>query len=230
VDSTDITAILLIALPVLFNVSFGLLAARFDYPEILREPSRDVLSRFKAGGSTLILIWWAFAMSAVLFAAVVTLLPSELGFANLTVVALSITFGLLASIVQFLGLIRWPFLAPYLARVSEEAKPGSSRAEAVDVVFESFNRYLGVGVGEHLGYALTGVWTTLIGVQAIQGDVIPGWLGAVGLVAGPLFLVCSAEFLGPFERDGWKPAGALVPIVYVVWSLWLAAIGVTLLV
>jgi hypothetical protein len=27
-----------------------------------------------------------------------------------------------------------------------------ARKEAVEVVFQSFNRYLGAGVGEHLGY------------------------------------------------------------------------------
>ena len=34
---------------------------------------------------------------------------------------------------------------------------------------------------------------------------------------------------GKFERDGWKLAGDLVPIAYVVWSLWLLATGIALL-
>ena len=57
---------------------------------------------------------------------------------------------------QFLGLIRWPFLVPYLARADAEPDASPARREAVDVVFQSFNRYLGVGVGEHLGYAAHG--------------------------------------------------------------------------
>jgi hypothetical protein len=55
--------------------------------------------------------------------------------------------------VQFLGWIGWPFLVPYLARAASAPDARPARLEAVDVVFQSFNRYLGVAVGEHLGYA-----------------------------------------------------------------------------
>lgn len=136
----------------------------------------------------------------------------------------------LASLVQFLGLIRWPFLVPYLARVAGEAEPDSPRGEAVDVVFQAANRYLGVAVGEHLGYAFTGIWSILAGLALIDSAVAPDWLGVVGVVIGPLFLLCSLEFVGSAEQSGWKLAGALTPITYVVWSLWLLAVGVAMLV
>jgi hypothetical protein len=131
--------------------------------------------------------------------------------------------------VQFLGLIRWPFLVPYLARVAAEPDASPARREAVDVVFQSFNRYLGVAVGEHLGYALTGAWTLLAGVAVTQSAAAPGWLGAIGVVVGAVLVVCSLEFVGPFEREGWRLAGTLVPIAYVAWSVWLVAVGVALL-
>jgi hypothetical protein len=38
-----------------------------------------------------------------------------------------------------------------------------------------------------------------------------------------------AGFLGRFEPTGWKLAGPLTPIAYVLWSLWLVAVGVALL-
>jgi hypothetical protein len=41
----------------------------------------------------------------------------------------------LAAIVQFLGLVRWPFLVPYLARAAAEPDASGARREAVDVVF-----------------------------------------------------------------------------------------------
>jgi hypothetical protein len=97
------------------------------------------------------------------------------------------------------------------------------------VVFQSFNRYLGVAVGEHLGYALTGAWSILTGVALIQSDAVAGSLGAIGVAIGPLFLLSSAEFLGPFEPRGWKLAGQLTPFAYIAWSLWLIALGVALL-
>ena len=143
-----VAGIVLITTPVLFSVGFTLLAQRFDYPDILRRPTHEVLERFRAGGTGLILIWWVFALSAVLFAALAVLLAVAVDDADRTVVILGLVFGVLASVVQFLGLIRWPFLVPYLARMAAEAGPDSPRGEAVDVVFQSFNRYLGVAVGE----------------------------------------------------------------------------------
>ena len=100
----------------------------------------------------------------------------------------------------------------------------------MDVVFQSFNRYLGVAVGEHLGYALTGGWSILAGVALIGSTAAPGWLGVIGVLIGPLFLLCSLEFVGGFEPSGWKLAGGLTPITYVAWSIWLIAVGVALLV
>ncbi len=228
--SKTVTGTTLIAVPILFNVCFALLAQRFDYPDVLRQPTHEVLERFRRGGAALVLIWWAFALSAVLFAPLVVLLAGQLADADGTVVALSLTFGLLASAVQFLGLIRWPFLVPYLAREADGAEPASPSGQAVDVVFQSFNRYLGVAVGEHLGYTLTGAWSILTGVALIQTEAVASWLGVIGVLTGPLFLVSSVEFLGPFEPSGWKLAGQLTPIAYVLWSLWLVAVGVALLV
>ena len=70
-------------------------------------------------------------------------------------------------------------------------------------MFQSFNRYLGVGVGEHLGYGLTGIWTTLIGIALIDSSVAADWLGVVGVLIGRLFLLCSLQFIGRTEdRDG----------------------------
>lgn len=40
------TGLLLIALPLAFNAAFALLAARFDCPDVLRQPSTEVLARF----------------------------------------------------------------------------------------------------------------------------------------------------------------------------------------
>ena len=46
------------------------------------------------------------------------------------------------------------------------------------MVFQSFNRYLGVAVGEHLGYLLTGVWTMLTGIALAADHRGPPLVGA----------------------------------------------------
>ena len=228
-SATTTAGLLLIALPLAFNAAFALLAARFDYPDILRRPTDEVLAAFRARGTSLVLLWWAFALTAGLLAPAVVLLSSAVSDADAALLDVATTVGVLAALVQFLGLVRWPFLVPYLARVAAEPDAGPARLEAVDVVFQSFNRYLGVAVGEHLGYALTGAWTTLAGAALTQTSAVPGWVGIIGLVIGPLLMVCSLEFVGGHEPAGWKLAERLTPPTYVAWSLWLVATGVGLL-
>lgn len=228
--STERTAgALLILLPLAFNLCFSLLARTFDYPDILRRPTSEVLARFRAGGARLLLLWWAFALTAVLLAPLAVLLATALVGAKSGVLAVAATTGVLAAAVQFLGLVRWPFLVPYLARIDADADANPALREAIDVVFQSFNRYLGVAVGEHLGYLFTGAWSVLSGVAVIQATNAPWWLGVAGIVVGALLMVCSLEFVGAFEQEGWKLAAALTPVAYVAWSVWLVAVGVALL-
>ena len=65
-----------------FNLCFSLLARRFDYPDILRRPTSEVLARFRAGGAWLQLLWWTFALTAVLLAPIAVLLAAALVGAN----------------------------------------------------------------------------------------------------------------------------------------------------
>ena len=222
--------LLLIVVPIAFNVAFALLAARFDYPDILRRPTSEVLTRFREGGSALVLMWWGFALTAVLMVPLVVLLSQAIDDANPEVLGVATIVGVLAGAVQFLGLIRWPFLVPYLARTDADPSATLAQREAVDIVFQSFNRYLGVGVGEHLGYGLTGIWTTLTGIALTETSAVPTWIGLIGIVIGPVLMLCSLEFVGSHEPSGWKLAERLAPTTYIVWSLWLVATGVALLV
>ncbi|MGH2808256.1 MAG: DUF4386 domain-containing protein [Actinomycetota bacterium] len=223
------TGVLLILLPIAYNVLYVSLARSFDYPDILRRPTEEVLARFTAGGSKLVLTWWAFAMSAVLLAPTAVLFSATLTDADPTLLVTATAIGLLAAIVQFLGLIRWPFAVPNLARAMADPASNAGRKEAVDITFQTLNRYLGVAVGEHLGYVFTGVWTGLVGAAVLQSDVLHPAFGIIGLILAPLFLLGSAEFVGPNESEGWKFSGALVPIAYIGWSLWLLAMGIGLL-
>jgi hypothetical protein len=225
-----LTGLLLLVLPVAYNLFFALLARGFDYPDILRQPTDQVLERFAAGGSRLVLIWWGFAMSAVLLAPAVVLVSATLTDADPTVVTLATAIGVLAALVQFLGLVRWPFAVPHLARLAADPATTPATRDAVEVTFQTLNRYLGVAVGEHLGYLFTGAWTALAGVALLQSDLLHPLFGIVGLLLAPLFVLGSLEFVGPFEARGWKLAGTLVPFAYIGWSIWLLALGISLLV
>jgi len=219
---------LLIVLPIAFNTFFFLLARLFDYPSVLRSPAGSILSRFRAGGLRLTLVWYGFMLTAVLLAPLAVLLGQVLARDDLQIVPVMTTIGVLAAVVQFLGLARWPFLVPALARAYENPNSSPATREATAVVFDSFNRYLGVAVGECLGYLLTGAWTVLAALAMLQSSTFEAWLAWPGVAIGVLLVIGSLEFVGGFEENGWKLAGTIVPIAYTVWSLWLVTTGIAL--
>ena len=227
-----ITAVLLIVVPIAFNVAFFELGRAFEYPNILRKEPDEILRRFAAGGSGLILRWEALMVSALLMLPLSALLAVVLA-ASPGLTVLAVVVGAAAALVQGLGLVRWPFAVPELARrylAAPEGPDGDATRRTVEVVFASLHRLLGVGIGEHLGYLFTGLWTVLVAGSILSTTVLPAWLGIVGLPIGIALLVGTLEFVGPNERDGWPLAGTVVPIAYIAWSVWLIGLGVFLLI
>ncbi len=143
----------------------------------------------------------------------------------------SIVIGSAAALVQALGLVRWPFAVPELARryVAAEGPDAEATRGAIEVTFATLHRLLGVGIGEHLGYLLTGIWTLLVAGSIVSTAVLPGWLGLIGIPIGLALLVGTLEFVGPNEERGWALAGTIIPIAYIAWSIWLIALGVGLI-
>jgi hypothetical protein len=230
VTTRAFAGVLLVVAPIWFNIWFAVLARRFDYPDILHRPTGEILARFRSGGSSLILTWWAFTASGGLLIAAAVMLSRVLGIAAPTVSLVALVVGVLAGLVQVLGLLRWVYLVPALARMHEDPDSSESTRTAAAVTFQAFHQYLGVGVGEHLGYLLTGAWTGLVGVAILRGDVVAPWLGWLALPIGAGLIVSSVEFLGPNVERGWAFAGKAVPVLYVLWSVWLLALGLALVV
>jgi hypothetical protein len=227
-------AVLLILVPIAFNLAFFELGRAFDYPNILRKEPDEILRRFAAGGSGLVLRWEVLLLSALAMLPLVALLAVVLAApASLTVAAVGV--GSAAALVQALGLVRWPFAVPelarrYLAADGAEGADGEATKRSIEVVFVTLHRLLGVGIGEHLGYLLTGIWTLLVALSIISTAVLPAWLGLIGIPIGVALLIGTLEFVGSNEERGWPLAGTIVPIAYIAWSLWLIGLGVGLLV
>jgi hypothetical protein len=218
-----LTGLLLIVVPIAFNVTFFLLQRAFEYPDILRKPTDYILRRFKEGGAPLRRLWYAFTFSAVLFTPVPVLVGQLFQPEVPWYLVVGTTIGVLAGAVQFLGLIRWPFLVPSLAATYTDPASTEATRDSVAVVFQAFHRYAGVAIGEHLGYIFTSAWTILLCIAIIATDLVNplfGWLGiipAIGLL------------IGVFEETGFKPAGLINAISYILWSVWLIALGIALL-
>jgi hypothetical protein len=211
-SSQKVTALLLMLVPLVFTVVFTLLGATFEYPDILRKPVDYILERFLAGGSGLILLWYGMLVSALAFTAIPPFTRRLFAEKNL-LLELGVIFGVLAGLVQALGFARWVFLVPFLAITNDQNSSQATQA-AIAVVFEAFHRYLGMGIGEHLGYLFTALWTFSI-CFALRS----GWLKITGLVfaGGILF--------GLLEPVGLGWAGLVNALAYLAWSLWLMAFG-----
>lgn len=220
---SKLTGLSLIVLLLTFNAVFFLLQRNFEYPDILRKPTDYILSRFNQGGRQLITTWYAFAFTGVLFLPVAFLVHQTFANENTPYMAFATTVGVLAGLVQCLGLIRWPFLVPYLAKTYFEAESTQATRDSIAVVFQAFHRYAGVAIGEHLGYLFTSLWTAFVALAVTQSLLFSAWLGWIG------FLPAIGIFIGVFEESGFKAAGAITAISYILWSLWLIVLGVVLL-
>jgi hypothetical protein len=219
-----LTGVLLILTPVAFNVFFTLLSVTFEYPDILREPTGYVLRNFEAGGGSLVAIWYGFMLTAVLFVPLAMLVHRALAREDAPYMAVATAFGVVAGVVQFLGLVRWPFLVPYLADAYLDPASSGATRESVVVVFQAFNQYAGVGVGENLGYLFTALWTALVAL-AMFGSPLPlrRWLGLLGIVSA------AGVLAGMLEPVGFESAADVVVVGYIMWSVWLALFGILLL-
>ena len=145
-------------------------------------------------------------LTAVVFAPLAVLLGQVLARDGLQIVPSTTTIGVLAAAVQFLGLARWPFLVPALARAYDSPDSSPATRDATAVVFDAFNRYLGVAVGECLGYLLTGAWTVLVGAAMLQSSTFDAWLAWLGIAVGA-FLVARLARVRRQLRGAWVEAG-----------------------
>jgi len=207
------TGLVMIAEPVVFMGAFTALQMTFNYPDVLREPAADILTGFRAGGAGLLAIWYIFMLSALAFIPVGVLSGLWLWPRNQTAAAFAATFGILAGLVQGLGLLRWVVLVPALA-----ASPGDTAT--TEAVFNAFHLYAGAGIGEHFGYLFTALWTISV-AAALWGQYRP--VAIIGVVLAIGIAVGMAE---PF---GFAMAGAINAIAYTGWAIWLVVLGVVVL-
>jgi Domain of unknown function (DUF4386) len=214
-NGNRLTGALLVIVPLVFTLIFTLLGTSFEYPDILRKPVPYVLERFAAGGPGLVAMWYGMFASALVFTAI-PILTRKVFPEHGIGLDLGVTFGVLAGLVQALGFARWVFLVPALAATNADPSSSEATRAAVGVVFDAFNRYAGIAVGEHLGYLFTALWTLSISIPLLQRSrllAITGAVFALGILAG---------LLEPFGF-GW--AGAVNAIAYIAWSVWMVAFG-----
>jgi hypothetical protein len=216
--SLRLTASLLILAAVLANVAFTALGSIFNYPDVLNEPAGRVLASFR-DHQTAVSAWFSvLALSAALLA------PVAIGVGRLSssrAMRIAVRVGIAAATVQVVGLMRWPILVPGYA--SDAASASAGVAAAGRDSFTTASAILGTAIGETLGYALTAAWTALV-IFALGRRFAGRWFAVLGAASAGLVL---AGVLSPLDLPGIDTANFFG---YVLWSIWLIAFGVVILV
>ena len=187
----------------------------FDYPDILRHPGGEVLTRFAAAGPDLHLYWYAMMAAAIGMIPATVAAGLHFWKRDSLLAALALTLGALA------GLIRWVVLVPGLAAAYVAPGAGDADKAMAVSIFDATNLYLGLGVGEHLGYLFTGVWTLLVSSLLFSDRRIlslAGFALSLGVMAGML------------EPYGVPMAATLNAIAYSLWALWTLILGIMLMI
>lgn len=212
-----LTAALLITAAVLTNVAFTMLGSIFNYPDVLKEPAESVLTAFRASQGSVSLWFTVMALAAALFA------PIAIGVGKLSTrraMRVAVPIGIVAAVVQVMGLMRWPLLVPGYAADAASADPAI--AEGGRDSFTTANLVLGNIIGETFGYILTAAWTVLV-LAALRRTLAGRWFTALGVVSAALIF---AGVLSPLDLPVIDTANF---IGYVLWSLWLIAFAILLL-
>lgn len=183
-----ITGVCAILLAIVFNVPFSILAATYNYPDVLRGPPGEALALFAAGGPSLILTWHAFALSAFALAPMaiaLSLTPRRVAERPALSIGAAV-LGALAGVTQAIGLWRWVFVIPALAAAHAGATPDAQAA--AERAFVVLNQYGGVAIGEHLGQLLTALFILFLALlqwsERKRISAVLGFIAAFAIALG----------------------------------------------
>jgi Domain of unknown function (DUF4386) len=215
--------ILLIAGAIGVFIPYTILTISFEYPDILRQDAGTVLSKFHEGGSSLILIWWAFAILGLPLLIAYILIGQQLE-NRLGLVRWVTTIGVISGIVQMIGLLRWVFVIPVIARTYVTTSNELTR-EAAIISFQTVHQFGGVLLGEHIGQLFTIIWTVLMAYAFAKLRYFPKWISWLGTAAAVIYLMAQADLFATVIPGFpvWEMAGF---IGSTLWLVWLIILGI----
>jgi hypothetical protein len=222
-----VTGIIAIALVILLNVPYLLLIQTFEYDDILRQPVDSILTKFQAGGVSLILIWFVFGLSALLFIPVTILVHKAIDRDDTPYLTVATTVGAFSGIFQCIGLMRWVFVVPILSNIYTDPTTTREIREVVSVIFQVVHQYGGVLIGEHLGQTLLVGWTIGVCIVMQKSPLFKPWVAKMGLIIAPLMLIGQSELLATVIPT--IPVLKSTAIGFMLWEIWLVIVGISLL-
>jgi Domain of unknown function (DUF4386) len=210
-----------------FAAAATALSSTFDWPDILREPADVVLPAFVAGGTSLVWTWFATAWTYAVLLVPILLLPAVLGRRSDPVLRAATYAGATSVVLALIGFLRWVFVVPPLA--DSYVTGDATTQAAVDAAWTAQHQFGGALLGEHLGQLLALGWSVTLSVIILRSRVLPRWLGVTGLIVSALYLTNQGDILATAVPGFpvWDLGGL---IGSTTWGLWVAALGVMVLV
>jgi Domain of unknown function (DUF4386) len=223
----QLTGLFFIFGSILVNIPFTLLIMNFDYPDILRLPTAEILTRFQAGGNSLIYTWLAFAWVGLPLLFGVIMLKRVLEKEKSPFLEMATTIGVIGFIVQVIGLLRWVFVVPVLARLFTDPSTDSVTKAAIPAVFIAVHQYGGVILGEHMGQFLIIIWMSIISGIIYKSKMFSKWLAWLGWITSVIYLLGQTELFATaipnFPVLDW--AGLYGSLL---WLVWMTLLGIYL--
>ena len=214
---------LLVAGTISVLIPYTILTIIFEYPDILRQDTGIILTKFYEGGSNLIFTWFAFALAGIPLIPAYILIGQKLENRS-ALTRTATTIGVTGLIVQMIGLLRWTFVVPVLASSFVHAADKSTKHAAI-MTFKAVHQFAGVLLGEHFGQLFTILWTILISIVFSKLKLFPKWVSMLGYISSFIYLLAQAELLATVIPGFpvWDMAGF---IGSTLWLIWLLIIGI----
>ncbi|WP_315095595.1 DUF4386 domain-containing protein [uncultured Cellulomonas sp.] len=210
-----------------FGTAASVLSSTFEWPDILREPAAVVLPAFVAGGPSLVWTWFATAWTYAILLVPVLLLPAALGRRDHATLRVGTYLGAASVLLSLIGFLRWVFVVPPLA--DAYVTGDATTKAAVDAAWTAQHQFGGALLGEHLGQLLVITWSVIVSVVILRTRVLPRWLGVSGLVVSAVYLLNQGDILAT-ALPGFPVVDLAGLLGSTGWGLWVAALGITLLV
>ena len=131
-------------------------------------------------------------------------------------------FAVLSTLARTLGIVRWLFAMPVLARLYTNPAATENFKESISMDYEMLNAYAG-GIGELLGVSLfASIWLVLISILLMRSSHWPNWLGYFGLMAAASLLLNLLEMVG-------IDMGAMISVSETLQHFWMLATAIVFL-
>lgn len=217
---------------ILVTVPFFILQSVFEFPDILRQPADYALKLFVQRESVIVPTYYFFLLSA-LFAIPLTIALVRFFASNEAASkgnSALLSLGTATAIFQAIGFSRWVFTIPMIAHVYFTPNTSEASKQTLALIYDTLNRYLGLTVGEHLGFLSMGAWTIVLAWQFGAANIASMGLTRIvvwtGYATGVLTILSAGEHFG----GGSAPFFAVLNIIAnTVWIFWLVALAIIII-